>query len=281
MKRLEKQTGEKVVFASLKYFSLIIITVISVAPILLAIITSFKSKNEVYDLGVLVLPEKLHFENYATAFINGNMVSGFRNTLIMVIVSLTGAILNASMVAYVLSRFDFVGKKLLKNAFLFASVVPSMTIQVMLYQAISTLGIYNTRMAGFLLYIGTDVIAIYIFLQQLDTIPKSLDESAMLDGASYLTIFIKIIMPLLTPAIATLAIIKGVSIYNDFYTPYLYMPKNKLRVIATSLFQFKGQFGTQWEVICAGVMITIIPVLVIFIALQKYIYNGLTQGSIK
>ena len=103
----------------------------------------------------------------------------------------------------------------------------------------------------------------------------------MIDGASYFTVYRRIILPLLRPAIATMVIIKGVGIYNDFYIPYQYMPKNSLRVVATTLFQFKGQYGTQWEVICAGVVITVVPILIIFILLQKQIYNGLIQGSVK
>lgn len=209
------------------------------------------------------------------------MLNGFKNTAIMVSVSLIFVILNGTMVAYILSRFEFRGKTLLKNAFLFASLVPSMSVQVMVYRIISALGVYNTRMAGFLLYIGTDIIAIYIFMQQLSTISVSLDEAAIIDGASYFTVYRRIILPLLRPAIATMVIIKGVGIYNDFYIPYQYMPKNSLRVVATTLFQFKGQYGTQWEVICAGVVITVVPILIIFILLQKQIYNGLIQGSVK
>lgn len=189
--------------------------------------------------------------------------------------------LPCTVARHIFSRFEFRGKKLLKNAFLFASIVPSMSVQVMVYRIISALGVYNTRMAGFLLYIGTDIIAIYIFLQQLSTIPVSLDEAAIIDGASYFTVYRRIILPLLRPAITTIVIIKGVGIYNDFYIPYQYMPKNSLRVVATTLFQFKGQYGTQWEVICAGAIITVIPILIIFILLQKQIYNGLIQGSIK
>ena len=234
-----------------------------------------------YDLGVLQLPERLHFENYVTAFVDGNMLNGFMNTVIMLGVSLIFVILNGTMLAYIFSRFEFRGKKLLKNAFLFASIVPSMSVQVMVYRIISALGVYNTRMAGFLLYIGSDIIAIYIFLQQLSTLPVSLDEAAIIDGASYFTVYRRIILPLLRPAITTIVIIKGVGIYNDFYIPYQYMPKNSLRVVATTLFQFKGQYGTQWEVICAGAIITVIPILIIFILLQKQIYNGLIQGSIK
>ena len=269
------------VLVALKYISLILITLVCLAPIILAIVTSLKSKAEVYDLGVLQLPERLHFENYVTAFVDGNMLNGFMNTVIMLGVSLIFVILNGTMLAYIFSRFEFRGKKLLKNAFLFASIVPSMSVQVMVYRIISALGVYNTRMAGFLLYIGTDIIAIYIFLQQLSTIPVSLDEAAIIDGASYFTVYRRIILPLLRPAITTIVIIKGVGIYNDFYIPYQYMPKNSLRVVATTLFQFKGQYGAQWEVICAGAIITVIPILIIFILLQKQIYNGLIQGSIK
>lgn len=79
----------------------------------------------------------------------------------------------------------------------------------------------------------------------------------------------------------TVIIVKGVNIYNDFYTPFLYMPGENLQVISTALFKFKGPYGSQWEVICAAIMITIIPILVAFIALQKYIYNGFAQGSVK
>ena len=111
-------------------------------------------------------------------------------------------------------------------------------------------------------------------MQQLSTISVSLDEAAIIDGASYFTVYRRIILPLLRPAIATMVIIKGVGIYNDFYIPYQYMPKNSLRVVATTLFQFKGQYGTQWEVICAGVVITVVPILIIFILLQNKFIMG-------
>ncbi|GJM74617.1 hypothetical protein HMSSN036_68330 [Paenibacillus macerans] len=86
---------------------------------------------------------------------------------------------------------------------------------------------------------------------------------------------------MLAPAIVTVIIVKGVNIYNDFYTPFLYMPSEDLQVISTALFKFKGPYGSQWEVICAGIMITIVPILIAFISLQKFIYNGFAQGSVK
>jgi multiple sugar transport system permease protein len=185
------------------------------------------------------------------------------------------------MIAYVLDRFKFKGKKIMVAAFLLATLIPSVTTQVATFQIINALDLFNTRWAAIVMYLGTDIIAVYIFLQFLGSISSALDESAMLDGASYFTIYWRIILPLLKPAIVTVIIVKGVNIYNDFYTPFLYMPKTDLQVISTALFKFKGPFGSQWEVISAGIMIAIIPTMIIFLLLQKYIYNGFAQGSVK
>ncbi|MFP4187637.1 MAG: carbohydrate ABC transporter permease, partial [Acholeplasmataceae bacterium] len=99
--------------------------------------------------------------------------------------------------------------------------------------------------------------------------------------ASYQRIFFRIILPLMKPAITTVIILKFVAIYNEFYIPMLYMPAEDLAVISTALDNFRGPFGSQWEVICAGQMITILPILIVFVALQKYIYRGLVLGAVK
>lgn len=117
-------------------------------------------------------------------------------------------------------------------------------------------------------------------MQFLEEIPVSLDESAFLDGANYFQIFYKIILPNLKAPMVTILIISGVNIYNDFYNPFLYMPDSNLKVISTALFAFKGPYGTNWPVILAGVIIVIIPILLVFLFLQKYIYNGIA-GSVK
>ena len=154
-----------------------------------------------------------------------------------------------------------------------------MTTQVATFQIVNGLGLYNTMAALIVLFMGTDIISIYIFIQFMQSIPVSLDEAAMIDGANRFTIYWRIILPLLKPAIATVVIIKGIAIYNEFYIPFLYLPSEGL--ISTSLFRFKGPFGAQWEVIAAGTIIVIIPTLVIFLLLQKCIYNGLTAGATK
>ena len=154
-------------------------------------------------------------------------------------------------------------------------------MQISTFQIVKAMGLYNSRAGVILLYAVTDIISIYIFLQFMNSISKELDEAAIVDGASFPRIFFSIIMPLLKPAIATVMVIKGVGFYNDFITPNLYMKKTDLAVISTALYKFKGPYSTQWEVILAGCAITMIPTLIIFLLLQKWIYAGLTAGSVK
>ncbi len=266
----------------LKYCSLIIGGIVALLPIMVVFFASFKTGTEYTTTGPLTPPNDwLNFENFKRAFVEGNMLTGFKNTVIILVISIIGTTLIGSMVAYVLNRFKFKGSKFILAAFLLATLIPGVTTQVATFQIVNALGLFNTMWAAIVLYLGTDIIAIYIFLQFMNSISVSLDESAMLDGASYVTIYTKIILPLLKPAIVTVIIVRGIFVYNDFYTPFLYMPKTDLHVISTALFKFQGPYGSEWEVISAGIMLAIIPTFIAFIALQKHIYNGLTSGSVK
>lgn len=263
-----------------KYFTLILGVAATIIPMLVLLFTSFKTDADYQTSGPLSLPTHIYFGNYVKAFNEGNMLTGFKNTFIILIVTLAGKIILGTMIAYALHRFKFKGRGFILGAFLLAMFIPGITNQVVIFKMISAIHLYNTIGSILLLNLGSDVISMYIFLQFLDRIPISLDESAMLDGASYFTIYWKIILPLLKPAIVTASILSGVGIYNDFYTPFLYMPDPSLRTISTALYNFKGPMGSQWQVIAAGVIIVIIPTLIIFLALQKHIYNGVA-GSVK
>jgi raffinose/stachyose/melibiose transport system permease protein len=270
------------IFVFLKYLSLAAAVLAVVLPILIVLFAAFKTEKEYNSTSPLKLPENfLYLVNFKRAVIDGDMLTGFLNTGIVLIVSVAGAILLGSMVAYVLDRFRFKGRNAILAAFLFAALIPGVTTQVATFKIVDFLGLFNTRMAAIILYLGTDIMAIYIFIQFISSISTSLDESAMLDGASYFTIFARIILPLLKPAIVTVVIVKGINIYNDFYIPFLYMPKKELKVVSTGLFNFIGPFGAHWEIICAMIILAIVPTLIVFISLQKYLYNGFTQGSIK
>jgi multiple sugar transport system permease protein len=266
----------------LKYLSLVLGSAAVLAPLVTILLGSLKTSREMANEGPLSLPDNwLNFANFGTAFRDGKMLAGLWNTTFILFFSVIGTILIGSMTAYAIDRFRFRLKKLVLGLFLFAALVPGVTTQVATYQIIQSLDAYNTRWAPILLYLGTDIISIYIFVQFMRSIPVSLDEAARIDGANSFTIYWRIIMPLLRPAIATVVIIKGVFIYNDFYYPFLYMPSRDLGTISTSLFRFKGPFGAQWEVISAGAALVITPSLIVFLLLQRFIYRGLASGAVK
>lgn len=271
----------RAVGASGKYLSLLIASLVTLVPLYVMVLTAFKTKEDYATSGALDLPKQWVFGNFIEAFNRADMASAFVNTTIILVVSVLGTIIIGTAAAYALSRFEFRFKRIVVGAFLLAALVPAVTTQVATFQIVNNLGLYNSRLAPIALFLGTDIVSIYIFIQFMRSIPISLDEAAKLDGAGHFTIYTRIILPLLKPAIATVVIIKGIAIYNEFYIPFLYMPSSELGVVSTALFRFKGPFGTEWELLSAAAIIVIIPSLVIFLLLQKWIYNGMSAGATK
>ncbi|CAL9423524.1 carbohydrate ABC transporter permease [Streptomyces collinus] len=267
----------------LVYLSLIAATALVLLPLAAVFLTSLKSEKEMADgSGALALPDDpFNLDNYVTAFQDGRMLSAFGNTAVILVVAIGGTVLIGSMTAYAVDRFRFRFRAWVLALFLIAALVPGVTTQVATFQIVNSFGMFDSLWAPIALYMGTDIVSIYIFLQFVRSIPVSLDESARIDGANAFTVYRKVILPLLKPAIATVVIVKGITVYNDFYIPFLYMPSEDLGVISTSLFRFKGPFGAHWETISAGAILVIVPTLVVFLFLQRFIYNGFTRGATK
>ena len=274
---------KRTILVVLKYFSLILGGFISLLPMVVCVITAFKTPEEYASTNVMTLPENWgYLENFIQAWKQANMGVAFRNSIIILVCVLVGSVLTGSMVAYVLSRFKFVGNGLIRALFLFASQLPGIAMQVSVYQIMYSIGWINFMPGYIIMMCGTDIISIYIFIQFFENISTALDESAIMDGCTYFGVFFRILFPLLKPAIVTVMILKGVGVYNEYYNANLYLQnKNKYVTVATSLFKFTGPLGNQYNYICAGVIITMLPALIVFILCQKQIYSGLTQGAVK
>ncbi len=266
-----------------KYFSLIFFSFWAVVPVVSCVITAFKTDYEYQQTKVMDLPENwLNFDNFINAWKRADMTTAFRNTFIILIFVLVGSIMIGSMLAYVLNRFKFVGNSLIRELFLFAALLPGVAMQVATYRIMYELHFINHLYGYIIMSMGTDIISIYIFIQFFENISVSLDESAIIDGASYFTVYFKILLPLLKPAIITVLVLKGVGTYNEYYNANLYLQnKTLLRTVSTSLYTFTGPLGNQYNMICAGVLISILPALIIFILCQKQVYSGMTMGSVK
>lgn len=270
---------ENIILKILKYFSLCLAAFIAVIPVVVCVFTAFKTNEEYASTNVMTLPKSWrYFENFKIAWEKADMLNGFMNTSIILVIVLSGSIMIGAMLAYVLNRFKFKGNALIRNLFLFATLIPGVATQVTVYQIMNSLNLVYKMHGYIILMLGTDVIAIYVFLQFFENLSVSLDESAIMDGATYFGVFFKILLPLLKPAMVTCMILKGVGVYNEYYMSNLYIPD---QTISTALYKFTGPYGNQYNYICAGVIITIIPALIIFICCQKQIYSGLAAGAVK
>lgn len=273
----------KYVLIFLKYLSLVFFSFVAILPIISCVITAFKTEEEYRSTNVMTLPQSwLNFNNYLQAFQKANMGKAFVNSTIVLVCVLVISVMVGTSLAYVLNRFSFPGNGLVRNLFLFATLLPGIAMQISVYEIMTKLHFVNSLWGYIIMMCGTDVIAIYIYIQFFENISVSLDESAIIDGASYFTIYTRILLPLLRPAIVTACILKGVGTYNEYYCASLYLQdKRRLMTVAISLYTFVGPQGSKYNLICAGVIISLLPALIVFILFQKQIYSGMTAGSVK
>ena len=252
-----------------------------ILPILLTLFASVKTKGDMVNTSPLALPANITWENYKTVFGNKYLLIGLRNTLIIAAVSIFFNVLLGTITAYIIERFEFRGKRLVVGLFFIGMLVPTFVTEIARFKIINGLGLYNTLGAPIVIYVASDLMQLYIYRQFLSTLSVSLDESALLDGCSYFQLFIRIIFPLLAPATATVSIIKAITIINDMYIPYLYMPKNKLRTLTTFLMDYANAQQGSWQSLAAGIIIIMLPTILIYIFFQRYILAGVAAGAVK
>lgn len=250
-------------------------------PIVVVLFASFKTPLQIAVDFPLAPPTEPTLANWATVFSKGNILQSLMNSLVLVVVSVSVNAFLASSVAYCISRFRFPGKKLVMALFLIGMMVPGVITEITRFSIIRDLGAYNTLWGPMLIYIAADMMQLYVFLQFMNTLPVSLDESAMIDGCSYYQIYLRIIVPLIVPAIATLSILKMLEIMNDMYIPYLYMPSPQLKTLSTILMYFSSsQLGT-WNNLSAALIIVMLPTTLMFLAFQKAVFRGIAAGAVK
>ncbi|MDQ6421208.1 carbohydrate ABC transporter permease [Paenibacillus sp. LHD-117] len=251
-------------------------------PPYIIVVNAFKTSEEFLRKSAIELPDSfLHLANFAAAFDKADMPRAFGNTIVIIGITLVLNILIGSAFCYAVGRFQFKFRGILVSLFLFATIIPTITTQVVNYKTIQAMELTNNLMGPVLLYVGADILQIYIYLQFVRNIPYELDESAMIEGASLLRIFRSIIFPLLGPATATIVILKTISIYNDMFVPYLYLSRPEHVVVSTSLMRFFSVNSGDWQLISSAILIIMIPTAVLYLFLQKYIFAGVTSGAVK
>lgn len=255
--------------------------VIVILPILLTLFAALKTKGDMVNTSPLALPAQITWENFKEVLGNKYLWVGLKNTVIILVVSIFFNVLLGTVTAFIIERFDFRFKKAVVALFFVGMLVPTFVTEIARFKIINGIGLYRTLGAPILIYVASDLMQLYIYRQFLSTISTSLDESALLDGCSYFQLFVQIIFPLLAPATATVAIIKSITIINDMYIPYLYMPGNKQRTLTTFLMDYANAQQGSWQTLAAGIIIIMLPTVLIYVFFQRYILAGVAAGAVK
>ncbi len=267
----------------LKQAVCIAMVLVVLAPIVLTLFAAFKTKADMVNTSPLLLPPaaRITMENFTKVLGDKYLLIGFKNTGIILVVSIFFNVMFGTITAFILERFQFRLKGVVMALFFLGMLIPSFVTEIARFKIINGLGLYNTLGAPIVIYVASDLMQLYIYRQFISTLPKSLDESALLDGCSYFGLFWRIILPLLAPATATVIIIKAITIINDMYIPYLYMPKNRLRTLTTFLMNFANAQQGSWQKLAAGIIVIMLPTILIYIFFQKYILAGVAAGAVK
>ena len=257
--------------------------ILVILPILLTLFAAFKTKGDMVKTSPLLLPplERITFENFAKVLKDKYLLVGFKNTGIILVVSIFFNVLFGTMTAFIIERFNFKFKKVIVGLFFAGMLIPTFVTEIARFKIINGLMLYNSLGAPIVIYVASDLMQLYIYRQFISTLPTSLDESALLDGCDYFGLFWRIIFPLLAPATATVVIIKAINIINDMYVPYLYMPKNSLRTLTTFLMNFANAQQGSWQKLAAGIIIIMLPTILIYVFFQRYILAGVAAGVVK
>ncbi len=270
-----KKTLQKVVQNILAWlFSLTVII-----PVLLILINSFKGDGEVMQM-TLALPETWNFSNFATVIEKGKLLKSFLNSFLYAGTATVVATLLACMAAYVFSRRRTKGFQAIYMYVILGMVIPINYVSLM--KVMQTLHLNNSALGIILLYVAMQtpftVFLIYGFVSKL---PVELDEAAVIDGCGPATLFFRIIFPLLKPAVVTAGVLCFLNTWNEFVMPLYFLNSSDKWPMTLAVYNFFGQYEMSWNLICADVLLTCAPVLIIYLLGQKYIVGGQTAGAVK
>ena len=263
------------------YTFLIIMAVIFVMPMLFTIISSLKTKLDIFS-DPFALPKNPQWSNYVIAWKDANMSAYFINSVIQSGSTVILTSLISTMAAYALARFDFKLNKVLVLVFMLGMMVPMHTILVPVSYIIGLFNLKNNIFALVLVYVAFNLpFSIMVMITFMKGVNRSLEEAAIIDGASYFQIYSKIMIPLTLPAISTISIFNFMGAWNNILFPLLFINDKRLRPISLGLLNFNGERGSEYGLMMAGIVITVAVPLAIYLLFQEKVESGLAAGAVK
>ena len=254
---------------------------IFISPFLIIVTNTFKTTQQFVE-NPISWPTRFDFSNYIKAIDYMNFTTGFMNSLIITITAVFIIVLFSSMAAYLFARFKWRINTTIFLAMIASMNIPFQVIMIPLVSIYGKLGLLDSRLTLLFMYLGFGTpFAIFIFHGFIKGIPVSLEEAATIDGCSRTRIFFQIVLPLLKPVLSTVVILDFLWIWNDYLLPSLVLLSPSLRTLPLSIYNFFSTYSVDYSPLMAGLVMTIIPVLVLYLFLQKYIIQGIMEGAIK
>ncbi len=256
-----------------------LISLVILIPLVVLFLNSFKTQGEANNMS-LSLPTTWQFENYKVVIEQGKLISSFFNSLLYATVSVLVIVIVVSAAAFVISR----NRKGINN-WIYYFIISGIAIpinNVALMKVMQSLNLVNTRLGIILLYAAINIpLSLFLCYGFISTIPREIDEAAVIDGCGPIRLFVNIILPLLKPIISTLFVLNFMAIWNDFTMPLYFLNNSTKWPMTLAVYNFFGAFENSWNLVSADIILTLIPVLIVFILGQKYIVGGVSAGSVK
>ena len=253
---------------------------IMIVPFVWMLSASFKLKTEIFSVPIKWIPETFHLDNYRSIVEEIPFPQYFFNTAKITIIITILQVITCSMAAYAFSKLRFPERDTLFLAYLGTMMVPWHAIMIPQFIVIQKLGLYDNHLS--LILTGAfSVFGVFILRQNMLSIPDSLGEAAKIDGCGPVGIYAKVILPLTKNGLATLVVLTFNNVWNDYMGPMIYLDKEANRTIQLGLATFKREFDTNYGAIMAGTVVSLIPVVIIYIIAQKYIVDGIAYSGVK
>lgn len=259
----------------------ILLALLFLVPFYFALINSFKSFGDLLTDSA-GWPKSWHPENYVKAWRMTKFPYAFTNSLLITVFSNLGLVVISSMAAHRLVRHPSRFNRTLFGLFVASMIIPFQSIMIPLVKVVATLGISNSRLGIIICYFGFGtMLSVFLYHGYIKSIPREIEESAVVDGCSPYGVFWRIAFPLLKPMTVTVLLLNSLWIWNDFLLPLLILSSPDLRTIPLAASSFFAQYTKQWDLGLASLVLGVIPIILFFLAMQKHIIEGITAGSVK
>lgn len=274
-----KSKGAKI----LSYVLVVLVAVIVLLPFVWMVVSAFKSQRELFAYPPTFFPTVWKVENFIEAASRGsiNFLNMFFNSMKIAVPTTVCNVLFSSMAGYAFARLEFKGRNVIFMMFIASMMIPMAVTLVPRFLMFRDLGFYDTYIPLIVPVMFGTGFSIFLSRQFFMTLPKEMEEAAIVDGCSHFRVWWQIFMPLAKPIIATLAVFQFQSAYNDFLGPIIYIASDSKFTVQMGLASFQGSNTSRYDLIMAGSILALIPVVILFICCQKYIVRGIAMGAVK